>query len=215
MTQWRVGRMESGTIGGMGDILILYFSRSGHTATMARRIALGVGEVDGMRARLRTVPPVATVTQVAAPPEPAEGAPYVQHSDLDDCAGLILGSPTRFGNMASALKHFLDSTSGQWLAGALVGKPAAVFTSTGTLHGGQESTLLSMMLPLLHHGALIVGLPFHGTALNTTRTGGTPYGASHLAGVRGEYELSDDEDGLCRQLGQRVAVTAKKLATPC
>jgi NAD(P)H dehydrogenase (quinone) len=199
----------------MGDILILYFSRSGHTATMARKIARGVDETDGMRARLRTVPPVAPVTQVAAPPEPDDGAPYVQASDLDECAGLILGSPTRFGNMASALKHFLDGTGGAWLAGTLVGKPAAVFTSTGTLHGGQESTLLSMMLPLLHHGALIIGLPFYGTALNTTRTGGTPYGASHWAGVRGEHELSDDEDAMCRQLGQRVAITAKKLAQPC
>jgi NAD(P)H dehydrogenase (quinone) len=199
----------------MGDILILYFSRSGHTATMARKIARGVDETDGMRARLRTVPPVAPVTQVAAPPEPDDGAPYVQASDLDECAGLILGSPTRFGNMASALKHFLDGTGSAWLAGTLVGKPAAVFTSTGTLHGGQESTLLSMMLPLLHHGALIVGLPFYGTALNTTRTGGTPYGASHWAGVRGEHELSDDEDAMCRHLGQRVALTAKKLAQPC
>lgn len=199
----------------MGDILILYFSRSGHTATMARKIARGVDEVDGMRARLRTVPPVAPVTQVAAPPEPDEGAPYVQASDLEECTGLILGSPTRFGNMASALKHFLDGTGGQWLAGTLVGKPAAVFTSTGTLHGGQESTLLTMMLPLLHHGALVVGLPFHGTALNTTRTGGTPYGASHWAGVRGEHPMSDDEEALCRLLGQRVASTAKKLALPC
>lgn len=207
--------MDSGTIGGMGDILILYFSRSGHTAAMARKIARGVDEVDGMRARLRTVPPVAPLIQVAAPPEPDEGAPYVQAGDLADCAGLILGSPTRFGNMASALKHFLDGTAGEWLAGTLVGKPAAVFTSTGTLHGGQESTLLSMMLPLLHHGALIVGLPFHGTALNTTRTGGTPYGASHWAGVRGEHELSDDEGTLCRLLGQRVATTAKKLSSPC
>lgn len=207
--------MDSGTIGGMGDILILYFSRSGHTAAMARKIARGVDEVDGMRARLRTVPPVAPVTQVAAPPEPDEGAPYVQASDLDDCAGLILGSPTRFGNMAGALKHFLDGTGGEWLAGTLVGKPAAVFTSTGTLHGGQESTLLSMMLPLLHHGALIVGLPFHGTALNTTRTGGTPYGASHWAGARGEHALSEDEESLCRLLGQRVAITTKKLSSPC
>lgn len=199
----------------MTEILVLYYSRNGSVARLARQIARGVEEVDGARARLRTVPPVAAVTQTAAPPVPADGAPYVEAADFDQCDGLVLGSPTRFGNMASALKHFLDGTGGQWLAGTLVGKPAAVFTSTGTMHGGQESTLLSMMLPLLHHGALIVGLPFHGTALNTTRTGGTPYGASHLAGVRSEYELSDDEDGLCRQLGQRVAVTAKKLATPC
>lgn len=195
----------------MADILVLYYSRGGSVARLARQVARGIGEVEGMRARLRTVPPVAPVTQVAAPPEPEEGAPYVEHRDLEECAGLILGSPTRFGNMAGALKHFLDGTGGQWLAGTLVGKPAAVFTSTGTLHGGQESTLLSMMLPLLHHGAIIVGLPFHGTPLNSTSTGGTPYGASHWAGVRGEHAISEDEETLCRLLGRRVAETARKL----
>ncbi len=196
----------------MGDVLILYFSRTGHTEAMARRIARGVEEVDGMRARLRSVPPVAPVTETAQPPEPAEGAPYVTEADLTECSGLILGSPTRFGNMASALKHFLDGTGSQWLAGTLVGKPAAVFVSTGTLHGGQESTLLSMMLPLLHHGAIIAGIPFHDTELNTTSTGGTPYGASHWSGVRGERELSADEIALCRRLGRRVAELARKLA---
>ncbi len=197
----------------MKDILVLYFSRSGHTAAMARRIARGIEEVDGMRARLRTVPPVAAVTTTAAPPEPDTGAPYVQRDDLSECAGLILGSPTRFGNMAAPLKHFLDGTSPEWLAGTLIGKPAAVFTATGTLHGGQESTLLTMMLPLLHHGAILVGLPFPGTELDHTATGGTPYGASHWAGPRGERELSDDEIRLCRRLGERVASLARRLAT--
>jgi NAD(P)H dehydrogenase (quinone) len=198
----------------MAEILILYFSRSGHTAAMARRIARGVEEVDGMHARLRTVPPVSAVVETAAPPEPDDGAPYASRQDLADCAGLILGSPTRFGNMAAPLKHFLDGTASDWLAGTLLGKPAAVFTSTGSLHGGQESTLISMMLPLLHHGALVLGIPYVDTELNTTSTGGTPYGASHWAGVRGDRELSGDEIALCRRLGRRVAETARKLA-PC
>jgi len=195
----------------MGDILILYFSRSGHTATMARRIARGVEQVTGMQARLRTVPPVAPVIEVAAAPEPDDGAPYVSRSDLKECAGLIIGSPTRFGNMAAPLKYFLDTTAPEWLSGALVGKPAGCFTSTGSLHGGQESTLLSMMLPLLHHGAVLVGLPYPDSALNTTSSGGTPYGASHWAGVRGDRELTDDEITLCRQLGRRVADIARRL----
>jgi NAD(P)H dehydrogenase (quinone) len=198
----------------MVEILIVYFSRSGHTAAMAQRIARGVEEVAGARARLRTVPPVAPVTQVAAPPEPDSGAPYVQRQDLADCAGLVMGSPTRFGNMAAPLKHFLDSTAPEWLAGALVGKPAAVFTSTGTLHGGQESTLLSMMLPLLHHGAVLVGVPYTQPELNTTSSGGTPYGASHWAGVRGEREHSAEEIAVCRALGRRVAELAVRLAAP-
>jgi NAD(P)H dehydrogenase (quinone) len=196
----------------MVEILIVYFSRSGHTAAMAQRIARGVEEVAGARARLRTVPPVAPVTQVAAPPEPDSGAPYVQRQDLADCAGLVMGSPTRFGNMASALKHFLDSTAPEWLAGALVGKPAAVFTSTGTLHGGQESTLLSMMLPLLHHGAVLVGVPYTQPELNSTSSGGTPYGASHWAGVHGERELTAEEIAVCRSVGRRVAELAVRLA---
>lgn len=198
----------------MADILILYFSRSGHTAAMAQRIARGVEEVEGMRARLRTVPPVAPVVELAQPPEPDSGAPYVTHQDLADCAGLILGSPTRFGNMAAPLKHFLDGTAGEWLAGTLVGKPAAVFVSTGTLHGGQEATLLSMMVPLLHHGAVLAGIPYTQGELNTTSSGGTPYGASHWAGMRGEREMSADEITLCRVLGRRVAALAKQLAKP-
>lgn len=198
----------------MADILILYFSRSGHTAAMAQRIARGVEEVEDMRARLRTVPPVAPVVEVAQPPEPDSGAPYVTHQDLADCAGLILGSPTRFGNMAAPLKHFLDGTASEWLAGTLVGKPAAVFVSTGTLHGGQEATLLSMMVPLLHHGAVLAGIPYTQGELNTTSSGGTPYGASHWAGMRGEREMSADEITLCRVLGRRVAALAKQLAKP-
>ncbi len=204
---------QLGHNGAMSEILILYYSRSGHTATMARQIARGVDEVDGMHARLRTVPPVAVTTQTASPPEPEDGAPYASRQDLDDCSGLILGSPTRFGNMAAPLKHFLDGTAPDWLAGTLAGKPAAVFTSTGSLHGGQESTLLSMMLPLLHHGMVLVGIPYTQDELNTTRSGGTPYGASHWAGVRGEHEASDEENRLCRYLGRRVAELAYRLAS--
>jgi NAD(P)H dehydrogenase (quinone) len=193
------------------EILILYYSRHGHTAQLARLIARGVEQVPGMRARLRQVPPVAPVTQVAQVPVPDEGAPYVEHRDLAECAGLILGSPTRFGNMAAPLKHFLDGTAGEWASGTLAGKPAAAFTSTGTLHGGQESTLLSMLLPLLHHGMLIVGLPFTEPVLNHTRTGGTPYGASHLAGVDHDQAISEDERTLAMALGKRVADVARRL----
>jgi NAD(P)H dehydrogenase (quinone) len=194
------------------DILILYYSRSGSVAKLARQIARGVEEVPGMHARLRSVPPVASVTRVAAPPEPEEGAPYVERSDLSDCAGLIVGSPTRFGNMAAPLKHFLDGTSAEWASGTLVGKPAAVFTSTATQHGGQESTLLSMLIPLLHHGMLAVGIPFTEQRLSTTRSGGSPYGASHVAGTADDSTLSDDEQHLARALGRRVAQIAQKLA---
>jgi NAD(P)H dehydrogenase (quinone) len=195
----------------MSDILIVYYSRHGATAQLARHIARGVEEVDGVRARLRQVPPVAPVTEVAAPPEPDTGAPYATREDLRDCAGLILGSPTRFGNMAAPLKHFLDSTSAEWASGSLVGKPAAAFTSTGTQHGGQESTLLSMQLPLLHHGMLIVGLPFTERGLSSTREGGTPYGASHVAGSDGTRPVSDTERELARALGRRVADLARRL----
>lgn len=194
------------------DILILYYSRSGSVAQLARLIARGVEEIEGVRARLRQVPPVAATTQIAQAPVPEEGAPYVALQDLHDCAGLILGSPTRFGNMAAPMKHFLDSTLAEWVSGALVGKPCAVFTSTTTMHGGQESTLLSMMIPLLHHGMLIVGLPFTEPALNTTTTGGTPYGASHVAGIERDRPVSDDERSLARALGRRVADIAKRLA---
>jgi len=194
------------------DLLVLYYSRNGHTAQLARLIARGIEEVPGMRARLRQVPPVAPVTETAQPPEPDEGAPYVQKHDLLDCVGLALGSPTRFGNMAAPLKHFLDSTGAEWASGALVGKPAAVFTSTSTMHGGQESTLLTMALPLLHHGMLLLGLPFTEAALNLTRTGGTPYGASHVAGAKGDNAISEHERELARALGRRLADTARKLA---
>ncbi|MFZ1224727.1 MAG: NAD(P)H:quinone oxidoreductase, partial [Dokdonella sp.] len=173
----------------MPEILILYYSRNGKVAQLARLIARGIEEVAGMGARLRCVPPVAPVTETAQPPVPDDGAPYVSREDLRECAGLVLGSPTRFGNMAAPLKHFIDSTAAEWASGTLVGKPAAVFTSTATMHGGQESTLLSMMTPLLHHGMLIVGIPFTEAALNRTTTGGTPYGASHVAGVSGENPL--------------------------
>lgn len=195
----------------MPDILILYYSRGGSVARLARQIARGVGEVDGMQARLRTVPPVAPVTEVASPPEPEDGAPYVSKQDLRECAGLLLGSPTRFGNMAAPMKHFIDGLGSEWASGTLVGKPAAVFTSTATMHGGQESTLLTMLLPLLHHGCVIAGIPFTEPALNTTRSGGTPYGASHVAGTQDQPEPTDEEAQLARALGKRIAQLALKL----
>lgn len=195
----------------MAEILVLYYSRGGSVARLARQIARGIGEVEGMAARLRTVPPVAPVTQQAAPPVPEDGAPYVEARDLAECAGLILGSPTRFGNMAAPLKHFIDGLGAEWASGTLVDKPAAVFTSTATQHGGQESTLLSMQLPLLHHGCLLVGIPFTETLLSTTRTGGSPYGASHVAGGSDDPTLSDDESALARALGRRVADLARRL----
>lgn len=193
----------------MNEILILYYSRGGSVAQLARQIARGVGEVPGMSARLRTVPPVAPITEVAAPPEPEQGAPYVSKADLAECAGLVLGSPTRFGNMAAPLKHFIDSLGAEWASGLLVDKPAAVFTSTATQHGGQESTLLSMQVPLLHHGCLIVGIPFSEPRLSSTRTGGTPYGASHVAGAEDDPQPSEDEAHLARALGRRVARIAQ------
>jgi NAD(P)H dehydrogenase (quinone) len=189
------------------DILVLYYSRNGATAELARHLARGIGEVSGATARVRTVPSLSPEQ-----PEEAERPPYATHADLAECVGLAMGSPTRFGNMAAPLKHFLDGTSSQWLSGTLSGKPAAVFTSTSTPHGGQESTLLSMQLPLLHHGMLIVGLPFTESALVTTRGGGTPYGASHIAGARGERPIDDDERALARALGRRLAAIALKLA---
>ncbi|NZA26664.1 NAD(P)H:quinone oxidoreductase [Luteimonas sp. SJ-92] len=196
----------------MPDILVLYYSRGGSVAALARQVARGVGEAAGMTARLRTVPPVATTTQTASPPVPAEGAPYVERRDLAECAGLVLGSPTRFGNMAAPLKHFIDGLGAEWASGTLVGKPAAVFTSTATQHGGQESTLLSMMVPLLHHGCYVVGIPYTEPALHSTRGGGTPYGASHVAGGDDEPAPSDDEAALARALGRRVAELAARLA---
>ena len=193
------------------DVLVLYYSRSGHTAQLARFIARGVEEVPGMRARLRQVPPVAPVTETAMPPEPEEGAPYASRDDLVECVALAMGSPTRFGNMAAPLKHFLDTTGAEWASGALAGKPAAVFTSTSSMHGGQEATLLSMALPLLHHGMLIVGIPYTEPGLGSTVTGGTPYGASHLAGARGDHPISEHERDLARALGRRLADIARRL----
>jgi NAD(P)H dehydrogenase (quinone) len=197
----------------MTEILVLYYSRNGAVARLARQVARGVEEA-GAVARLRTVPPVAAVTQAAAPPVPEDGAPYVSRSDLAECAGLLLGSPTRFGNMAAPLKHFIDGLGAEWASGTLVGKPAGVFTATSTMHGGQESTLLSMMLPLLHHGAVVVGIPFTEPVLNTTTSGGTPYGASHVSGTDGQRVMSEDEKALARALGRRVADIALRLRAP-
>lgn len=195
----------------MIEVLVLYYSRSGKVARMAHMIAHGIEQVPGVRARIRTVPPVSPVCEQTEPSIPDTGAPYAELSDLEQCAGLALGSPTRFGNMASALKHFIDSTGVLWARGALVGKPAALFTSTSTLHGGQESTLLSMMPPLLHHGMLVLGLPYTNPALSNTSTGGTPYGASHFAGTNNDRSISEDEKTLCIALGRRLAETSMKL----
>jgi NAD(P)H dehydrogenase (quinone) len=197
----------------MPDILVLYYSQHGSTAAIAQAIARGIESVPNAQARIRTVPKVAPTTQVATPAIPDAGAPYVEAHDLTECIGLALGSPTRFGNMASAMKHFLDGTAGIWMQGGLVGKPAAVFTSTTTMHGGQESTLLSMMLPLLHHGMVIVGIPFTEATLTSTTSGGTPYGASHVSGIDNKTQLTEDERKLAFALGQRLATTALKLAT--
>ena len=191
-------------------ILVLYYSRNGSTTEMARHIARGI-EQAGMEARLRTVPAISTECEAVAPDIPAEGAVYASLDDLKHCSGLALGSPTRFGNMAAPLKYFLDGTSNLWLTGALVGKPAGVFTSTASLHGGQETTLLSMMMPLLHHGMLITGLPYSESALLNTTGGGTPYGPSHHAGADGKRKLDEHEIALCRALGKRLAETAMKL----
>ncbi|MDJ0807656.1 MAG: NAD(P)H:quinone oxidoreductase [Gammaproteobacteria bacterium] len=197
----------------MAEILILYYSRHGATAEMARQMARGVEEVPGMSARLRTVPAVSTVCEATEDDIPESGAPYASLDDLRECSGLILGSPTRFGNMAAPLKYFLDRTSQLWMSGALIGKPAAVFTSTSSLHGGQETTLVSMMLPLLHHGMLLLGVPYSETALLHTNSGGTPYGASHLAGPDSKLPLSEEEKRICRTQGRRMAETAQRLTT--
>ncbi len=193
----------------MLEILVLYYSRYGHVAQMAQKIARGIEEVPDCQARIRTVPELSQTCEATSPDIPNSGPPYVSVEDLKTCAGLVLGSPTHFGNMAAPLKYFLDTTSNLWLSGGLVGKPAAVFTSTSSLHGGHESTLLSMMLPLFHHGMLMVGLPSTEPDLLSTRTGGTPYGASHLAGD--SNSLSDEEQRLCRALGKRVAKISSKL----
>lgn len=198
----------------MTEILVLYYSRHGNTRKLAELIATGIDSVPGAQARLRTVPPVSTVCEATAPDIPPEGAPYAELRDLEECAGLALGSPTRFGNMAAPMKYFLDGTVAQWLSGALAGKPACVFTSTGSLHGGQETTLLSMMLPLLHHGMLIVGLPYSESGLMTTTAGGTPYGASHHAHVDNHGPFTDAEASLATAMGRRLAETALKLGRP-
>ena len=195
----------------MTNILILYYSQSGHVKQMAEQIARGVGKVAGCQAVLRTVPKVSAVCEATEDSIPAEGHLYASNDDLRQCDALILGSPTRFGNMAAALKYFIDGSSDLWLSGALAGKPAAVFTATGSLHGGQETTLQSMMLPLLHHGMLICGLPYSEAALTQTQTGGTPYGPSHVAGTDNQNPLSGHETQLCQALGKRVAELAVKL----
>jgi NAD(P)H dehydrogenase (quinone) len=195
----------------MSEILVLYYSRYGTTEALAREVCRGVDAVPGMAARLRTVPPVSTVTEASADAVPGAGPPYAGNRDLVECAGLVLGSPTRFGNMAAPLKYFLDGTGSEWLAGKLAGKPAGVFTSTSTLHGGQESTLLTMAIPLLHHGMLLVGVPFTEESVSKTTTGGSPYGATHVTWNRDGDTLSDDEKRTARALGRRVAEIAARL----
>jgi len=194
----------------MSEILVLYYSQSGSTAEMARTIARGIEEVSGMQARLRTVPAVSTVCEATEAGIPDTGAPYAELQDLEECSGLVLGSPTHFGNMAASLKHFIDGSGSLWMSGALIGKPAAVFTSTASMHGGQESTLLSMLVPLLHHGMILMGLPYSEASLHQTTTGGTPYGASRL-NSNDNSPLDEHEKALCLALGRRVSETAKKL----
>ena len=195
----------------MTDILVLYYSHGGSVRDMAQLIARGIESVPGAQARIRTVPRVSTVCEATDAEIPESGAPYAELKDLEECAGLALGSPTRFGNMAAPLKYFLDGTSGLWVNGALIGKPAALFTATASMHGGQESTLISMMLPLMHHGMMILGLPYSEAELTTTTAGGTPYGASHLSGTLDDKPITDAERKLCIVLGKRLAETALKL----
>ena len=195
----------------MADILVLYYSATGSVRALAQSVARGIDSVDGMHARVRTVPKVAPVVEKAAPPVPDEGAPYVERRDLEECAGVALGSPTRFGNMAAPLKYFIDGLGPEWARGTLAGKPAAVFSSTSTMHGGQETTLVSMMLPLLHHGMVIVGIPYTEADLNSTRAGGSPYGATHVSGTTNDRPVSDEESRLAFALGKRLATVAKKL----
>ena len=195
----------------MADILVLYYSRNGATEALAREVCKGVDAVEGMSARLRTVPTVSAVTEAIEGPVPDSGPPYATNSDLDECAGLIMGSPSNFGNMAASLKHYLDGTVGDWFRGVAVGKPAGVFASTASLHGGQETTLLSMAIPLLHHGMIVVGLPYTEEALSTTTSGGTPYGPTHVTWNRKPDSLSDEEKQLAQALGKRVADLARRL----
>jgi len=196
----------------VAEILVVYYSRNGATAALARAVSFGIDSVPGATARLRTVPAVSAVCEAVEPPVPTDGPPYATRQDLAECAGIVIGSPTRFGNMAAPLKYFLDGTGSEWLSGVLAGKPAGFFTSTSTLHGGQESTLLTMAVPLLHHGMLIVGLPYTEPRLSTTTTGGSPYGASHVSWNRKDDSLSDDEKKLAQILGTRVATFALRLA---
>ncbi len=196
----------------MYEILVLYYSRHGSVRDMAQLIARGIEQVDDVSARIRTVPAVSTTTETTSPSVPDEGAPYVAKQDLKECIGLMVGSPTRFGNMAAAMKYFFDGTSSEWLSGTLTGKPAGVFTSTSTMHGGQESTLLTMMLPLFHHGALLTGIPYSQKQLSSTTTGGTPYGPSHYAGPNNDLPISEDEAALCKAFGKRIAETALRLS---
>ncbi|CUA81848.1 MULTISPECIES: NAD(P)H:quinone oxidoreductase [Gulbenkiania] len=198
----------------MHDILVLYYTQHGATRELARLIARGIESVPGCRARLRTVPRVSTVCERTEPPVPDSGAPYVEKADLAECIGLALGSPTRFGNMAAPVKYFLDTTSPEWMQGVLVGKPACVFTSSSTQHGGQESTLLTMMVPLLHHGMVLLGLPYAEAALSSTQSGGTPYGVSHVAGVQSDRPISEEEKTLAIAQGRRLAETALRLLRP-
>jgi NAD(P)H dehydrogenase (quinone) len=196
----------------MAEILVLYFSRHGSIEKLAKAISHGIESVNGSFARVRTVPPISANTEATEDGIPAAGPPYACISDLDECDAIIIGSPAYFGSMAAPLKYFLDQTSPQWLSGALVDKPAAAFTSSSSFHGGQETTLFSMLTPLLHHGAILVGIPYTEESLNTTQTGGTPYGASHIAGQDSKLPLSDDEKKLCHSLGKRVADIACKLS---
>ena len=196
------------------DILVLYYSRHGSTRDLARLIAEGIESVPGVNARLRSVPTISAVCEATEPTVPTEGAPYAEYSDLQECIGLALGSPTRFGNMAAPMKYFWDGSSSQWLGGALIGKPACVFTSTGSMHGGQESTLLTMMIPLLHHGMMILGLPYSEPDLMSSSTGGSPYGVTHLSHADGCASISAEEQRLAKAQGKRLAETALKLLKP-
>ncbi len=196
----------------MAEVLVLYYSQGGAVREMAQLIARGIESQEGIKARIRSVPKVSSNCEATEPDIPASGDPYVELSDLQECIGLALGSPTRFGNMAAAMKYFLDSTVSTWLKGDLIGKPAAVFTSSGSMHGGNEATLLSMMLPLLHHGMVMVGIPYSEAELSATKTGGTPYGASHVAGANDDLAISPDERKLCLALGKRLGQIALKLS---
>lgn len=196
----------------MAEVLVLYYSQGGAVREMAQLIARGIESQAGIKARIRSVPKVSSNCEATEPDIPVSGDPYVELSDLQECIGLALGSPTRFGNMAAAMKYFLDSTVSTWLKGDLIGKPAAVFTSSGSMHGGNEATLLSMMLPLLHHGMIMLGIPYSEAELSATQTGGTPYGASHVAGANDDQAISPDERQLCLALGKRLGQIALKLS---